>query len=330
MPNLLHTMTPPTSCLCPPINLRMKCSASRLGTTASVDQELARDQLNIMAKQDFIQCSSLSNNAIRNRAQVLDMEVARRRMIDWKFRVVDHYGISRDTVAASTSLLDRIVASTRDHQWQDDDKRLFKLAAMTALYVVAKVQDQARLLSIDKLADLSRGEFCVGDIEKMESTLLTQLGWRVYPVTVHSFIHALMKLVRNKNHAILAATYDRAIFFAELSLFDKRYGTSSRALLATACILNALEGIGESHVCEQSFLDTLEAQTDLDFRRYPNLDQVREDLWYIYSLSSQYQEDDLNVSVTALSSNAPYQHAVGDMNVTKMIHHHTHSPTTVR
>jgi Cyclin, N-terminal domain len=334
MPNLLHTMTPTTSCLCPAISLRMKCTASKSGPAATVDQALSRDQLNVMAKQDIRQCSSLSADFRRllqqDQDQVIDMEVARKRMIDWKFRVVDHYGIARDAVATSTSILDRLVRST-PQQWQDGEKSAFKLAAMTALYVAAKVQDQTRLLSIDKLVDLSRGEFSAGDIEAMESSMLAQLGWRVNPVTVHSFIHSLMKLVRNKNPLILAATYDRAIFFAELSLFDQRYVTSSRGFLATACVLNALEGIGESQACEQSFLEVLQAQTDLDFTHYPSLDQVREDLWYVYSLSAQYQEDDLNLSVSpSSSSTVSYHHAMADSQSKNVIHHHTHSPTTVR
>lgn len=326
-------MTPQSSCLCPAISLRMKSTASKSGPAAAVDQALSSDQLNVMAKQDVIQCSSLCADFRRllqqDQDQVLDMEVARKQMIDWKFRVVDHYGIARDAVATSTSILDRIVRSTRQ-QWQDGDKSAFKLVAMTALYMAAKVQDQTRLLSVDKLVDLSRGEFCAGDIEAMESRMLAQLAWRVHPVTVHSFIHALMKLIRNKNPMILAATYDRAIFFAELSLFDQRYATSCRAFLATACVLNALEGIGESQVCEQSFLEVLQTQTDLDFRHYPNLDQVREDLWYVYSLSAQYQEDDLNLSVTPSSPTVPYHHAEADSEAKKVIHHHTHSPTTVR
>ena len=70
----------------------------------------------------------------------------------------------------------------------------------------------------------------------MESKILSQLAWGVHPVTVHSFIHSLMTFVRHENPLIMTAIYDRAIFFAELCLFDHRYVTSSRAYLAVAAV----------------------------------------------------------------------------------------------
>eukprot|EP00797_Seminavis_robusta_P004502 Sro1294_g260200.1 diatom-specific cyclin (267) ;mRNA; r:23608-24408 len=256
------------------------------------------------------------------------MEVARKRMIDWQFRVVDHYEIPRDAVAASTALLDRYVSSCH-RQWLECDKSTFKLAAMTTLYMATKVQDQTRLLSVAKLVELSRGEFQEVDILRMESRVLVQLGWRVHPVTVHSFIHSFLRFVRNDNALIMAALYDRAVFFAELCLFDQRYATSSRAFLAAAAVLNALEGIGESEACEQAFLDALEAQTDIDFRPFPSLEQVREDLWYIYSLSAQYHEDDQSLSAVSPAPSMTCDASRDSETKAVIHHHHTHSPTSV-
>jgi len=228
-------------------------------------------------------------------------------MIDWKFRVVDHYNISREIVATSTSILDRFMGQCRC------DRMTFKLAAMTSLYLAAKVQDRAQL-SLLKLAELSRGEFAVFDIVEMENLILQKLSWRVNPVTVPSFIHSFIHLIPVSNPVAARAIYDRAVFFAELCLFDYSYVTKARSTIAAAAVLNALEGIDDiwtSSECEAEFLGRLRSSTCIDLST-EYLDDTREDLWYIYSLSTQYQEDDLQMMPAESTIEIQKQHAAID------------------
>lgn len=211
-------------------------------------------------------------------------------MIDWKFRVVDHYSISREVVATSTNLLDRFASL------YSCDRTTFKLAAMTCLYMAAKINDHLQL-PLAKLVELSRGEFLSSDVMEMETLILQTLQWRVNPVTVHSFIHSLVQLVPVSNGSVVAAIYDRAIFFAELCLFDYSYVSRSRLSIAVAAVLNALEGIGEgltNEDSEQAFLETIRINTNVDISS-ESMDQLREDLWYVYSLSAQYHEEDMQM-----------------------------------
>lgn len=278
----------------PAINLRMKWTSYE---RMSKDTELVSDQIAVMMDSNRrYQCGDYLLYQAKD-DQAID-SLARKKMIDWKFRVADHYNISREVVATSTNLMDRLV------YLYPCDRMTFKLAAMTALYVASKTYDHTQL-PIAKLVELSRGEFLATDVVEMESIMLKTLRWKVNPVTVHSAIHSLVQLVPISNGSVVAAVYDRAIFFAELCLFDYSYVTRSRSSIAIAAVLNALEGIGEgltSDDSEQAFMETLHINTNMDLACEADMDRLREDLWYIYSLSTQYQEDDMQMLPPEMTS----------------------------
>jgi Cyclin, N-terminal domain len=298
----------------PAINLRMKWSSF---DGKSQDVSLLSDQIDVMMDlnrhyecEDYLLFQPQDDQAIDS--------LARKKMIDWKFRVVDHYSISREVVATSTNLMDRFVSLYAC------DRMTFKLAAMTSLYMAAKLNDHLQL-PIYKLVELSRGEFLSSDVVEMEAIILQTLQWRVHPVTVHSLIHSLVQLVPVSNVPMVAAIYDRAIFFAELCLFDYSYVTKSRWSIAVAAILNALEGIGEGLTTEDSeraFLETIGIHTSVDLSG-EHMDHLREDLWYIYSLSAQYQEEDMQMYPPEASSEFEKQPPVPMGNGTP------HSPISV-
>ena len=220
--------------------------------------------------------------------------LAREKMIDWKYRVADHYNISREVVAVSTSILDRYV------DCRYCDQKTFKLAAMVSLHLSAKVNCHTEL-SLPKLVQLSRGEFTVVDMQEMEVNLLKTLRYRVNPPTCQTYIQSLIHMVPSSHESITRAIYDRSTFFAELSLFDYTFATKQRSLVAIAALLNAIEGVSEglaSEECEKVFLSRIQQCTDLEFMS-DVLDEVRDDLWYNYSLSTQYREDGMHLAPSA-------------------------------
>ena len=290
------------------LNLRMKSSTTRrLRLRQKEDLDLASAQVAVMTRQELTsyRCGDYLGDRISSHSSypcaspdhvALD-SLARRKMIDWSFRIVDHFGINREMVATATSMMDRFVSRQRC------DRTTFKLAAMTALYMAAKVHDQEQL-QLDRLVTLSKGEFTVHDIVSMEAKILQVLEWRVNPVTVHSFIHSFISSIPpTLDPSATRAIYDRAIFFAELCLFDYSYVTRQRSSIAAAAILNALEGIeGHStsmdYTCEGEFLGALQENVGVDFD-VECLDGLREDLWYVYSLSAQYRDDDIQMMTPA-------------------------------
>lgn len=213
--------------------------------------------------------------------------LCREKMCEWSYRIVDHFNASREIVAIGFSYLDRFIDRCCC------DRTAFKLAAMTSMYLATKVF-HLREISISSLAELSRGEFDMAHISEMEGIILQTLEWKMMPPTIQCFINELHAFVPLQPGSITRAIYQRATFFAELALFDYSFLTQTRSAIALAAILNAMEGMDENIVSQEdqmTFLDGIREHCGLDHP--PQLvDAIRNRLWYVYSQSAQYQDDE--------------------------------------
>jgi transcription initiation factor TFIIIB Brf1 subunit/transcription initiation factor TFIIB len=209
-------------------------------------------------------------------------------MCEWSLRVSDHFQVPRQTVAVSFNLLDRFVEKCQC------DRSAFKLAAMTTLYMASKICGSAHKITIQSLAELSRGEFDRSHIQEMETIILQTLGWRLNPPTAQCFIDNFYYYLPVKQGLVSAAIYQRATFFVELALYDYAFVSKKRALLALAAMVNAMEGLNESAVSSQqqdSFAQVICMAFGLKFT-HEEIEAVRNRLWYVYSMSAQYKDDD--------------------------------------
>jgi len=211
--------------------------------------------------------------------------VCREKMCEWSYRVCDHFQAEREIVAVSFSYLDRFVDKC------SCDRNAFKLAAMTTLYMANKIYGGPHRITISSLASLSRGEFEMSHIAELEVIILKTLEWRLNPPIAQCFINSFYNYVSVPN-VISNAIYRRAIFFAELTQYDYAFVTKERSLLALASLMNAMEGMDNISLDQQSsFVEVINSTFDLKFT--PDIvDAVRNRLWNIYSMSAQYKEDD--------------------------------------
>ena len=226
--------------------------------------------------------------------------LCREKMCEWCYRVVDHFHASRDIVGIAFSFLDRFVDRC------SCDRTAFKLSAMTCLYVAIKLF-HTREVSMASLSELSRGEFDVVHIAEMEGIILQTLNWRMHPPTTQCFINLLQGLLPTLDHGLVTkAVYQRATFFAELSLFDYCFVTQPRSAIAIAALLNAMEGMEESVVSRDDHKLFLKAVTEAVGMEYPpeRMESIRNRLWYVYSQSAQYQEDEVPSSEDPLQLNS--------------------------
>ena len=214
--------------------------------------------------------------------------VCREKMCEWSYRVCDHFHAAREIVAISFSYLDRFIDRC------SCDRTAFKLAAMTTLYMATKIFN-GRQITISSLAELSRGEFEMSHIAEMEVIILQTLGWRLHPPTVQCFINELSPLLPSRNGLVTAAILQRATFFAELALYDYSFVARERSLIAIAALLNAMEGMDESTISKAQQMDFLESLNKAFGLRYhfDLVEMIRNRLWYVYSMSAQYKEDDV-------------------------------------
>jgi hypothetical protein len=212
--------------------------------------------------------------------------VCREKMCEWSYRVCDHFQAEREVVAVSFSYLDRFVDKC------SCDRSAFKLAAMTTMYMANKIYGGPQRITISSLAELSRGEFEMSHIAEMELIILKTLQWRLHPPTAQCFINSFYNYVSVPHGSISNAIYRRATFFAELSLYDYAFVTKERSLIALASLMNAMEGMDDISLDQQSnFIDVINLTFDLKFTA-DMVETVRNRLWYIYSMSAQYKEDD--------------------------------------
>lgn len=216
--------------------------------------------------------------------------VCREKMCEWSYRVCDHFGTGREIVAVAFACLDRFLDR------RNCDRTAFKLAAMTSLYVTTKVFHTERI-RLRSLVELSRGEFQERHITEMETIMLQTLEWRVHPPTVQCFIEPFCATLTpfTSDFQSLSCIQQRAIFFAELALYDYSFVSKEKPLVALAAVLNAIEGLENGPIPETrraAFQSALEQTFDMEFDQ-EKVESMRHRLWYIYSMSAQYQEDEI-------------------------------------
>jgi hypothetical protein len=184
----------------------------------------------------------------------------RRKLCEWCYEVVDHFGFDREVVSIALNYLDRVVALKTESSADGMSKREFQLIAVTSLYIAIKLHGETdsldgprRKLRIDAFVELSRGFFQVEVIEAMERNIIESLDWRLNPPTSLRFIANLLRLLPvwsiNENctphAAVVGSIYDVARYLAELSVcvsdFSFDFNTSTIAYASILCTLEALQ-----------------------------------------------------------------------------------------
>ena len=208
--------------------------------------------------------------------------ICRERMCEWCFKVVDHFRTPRDVVGIAFSYLDRFASYTLL------DRSRFKLASMTCLYLATKITN-AKQFSICTLSELSRGEFTTDDIADMELEILRALDWRLSPPTPQAFVYLICDLIELEDDALRPIIRQKATFLAELTAYDYSFIVKKPSSVAFACVLLAIEHIGDLLLAQCLRLDLISAlslffsyKLDED-----HLHVIEERLLYLYSCSAE-------------------------------------------
>ena len=215
-------------------------------------------------------------------------QVCREKMVEWCYKVSDHFGISREICAFTFSILDRFTDRC------SCDRTAFKLAVMTSLYIATKMFN-GKQLSVASLAELSRGEFLSEHVSQMERIILDALDYRMHPPTVQAFLQQLRPMYPNMEECSAEEAHKRAIFYSELCVYDYAFVAESKFPLAVACILNAIRDV-EGPVIAKELIDEFMASLSSSLGAEmcsEDLEEVRARLWFLYSCSTQSQFDEI-------------------------------------
>ncbi|KAL7573072.1 hypothetical protein ACA910_018758 [Epithemia clementina (nom. ined.)] len=190
-------------------------------------------------------------------------EAWRRKLCEWCYEVVDHFGFDREVVSIAMNYLDRSVAlRSADDSREPVVKKEFQLLAVTSLYIAIKTHGLTetfdgprRKLKIDAFTQLSRGVFTVETIESSEREILDDLKWKVNPPTNLRFISYFLRLLPvwssdgdYRSHArVKSLIYEVSRYLSELSVCVSKFSfTCTSSMIAYASILCAMEVLQDS------------------------------------------------------------------------------------
>ena len=191
-----------------------------------------------------------------------NLSIWREKICHWTFSVIDHFELSRKTVAISIDLFDRYLAT----QGNQCDDRLALLVSLATLYIAIKIHEEKKI-KLETLAELSRSQFCAEDIEEMEYKILHSLSWLVHPPTNVDFMSLLLKFLPSSvSMPLRHKIFEVSRYMAELSVCDPYFIEHRSSTIAFASITNVLEDEKKIDAfCKSRYFQFL--QEELGFRR---------------------------------------------------------------
>ncbi len=289
-------------------------------STSSSDTTATTTSNSSISSADELTTTSSSPSVSNSKIKIVDVS-CRHKICEWIYRLINFFDIDRETAYYSVSYLDRFMMHYKT------DRHTYKLLATTTLFLALKVHHPRKLILNNVVDDLSKGEFDMKDVDRMELIMLGTLKWSLYPPTPKGFVERLLDLqqsmirVLNQNvpssllkqndddssHDSMELFFDAgkiqafAVFFAELSVFDYYFVTQRQSRVAMAAIMNSIEGLGlfeaielsESHQIKRLFYTIISTMFDLvcvdieNSESYNNILQMRKRLWKLYQNSEE-------------------------------------------
>ena len=211
----------------------------------------------------FEAAAAASSSSHPPRPQSPRVDVACRvAMTHWAQQVGHYCHYQPETIYTAMTLLDRFLTTSIGQQVLCDHEH-YQLAAMTAVYLSAKINEPC-VLDVATVAAFSHGIYTPVQITAMERTMLTALAWKVHPPTPHSFVRLVLNVVLRTNtdeaaaatapdvdvdvyveeeeqSAAIHAISTRAFAQIDALLDEYEFCTIPASTIAWACIVNAME-----------------------------------------------------------------------------------------
>jgi Cyclin, N-terminal domain/Cyclin, C-terminal domain len=201
----------------------------------------------------------------------------REKICQWTYNVVDTYDLPREIVALSLNYFDRFLA-TRGNQCNGT---LALLVSLTTLHIAMKVHSSTGTFKLQKLAELSRGQFGPHHIEQMEWQIMSALQFKLHPPTLFAFVSYYLMLFPQQQsqydaevsprHSVRKELFEVAIYMAELSVCDSFFVPYPTSMVALAALANVMDGMPPSKLsvsCKERFWDLVSVNLGLVHPQY--------------------------------------------------------------
>ena len=173
----------------------------------------------------------------------------RKLMVGWCFTVVDAFALSRETVGAAMSILDRYLSSGNGKSHEAlKCPQTFQRSVITSFFMAIKIHEPS-VLGIQLLVKLCRGVYKESDIIATENEILSALEWRVYASStapmeyVRHFVDLLPVCVDVADLILAnaATRMDVATTRMDVATSDIFFSTCRASSVGMACLAGALD-----------------------------------------------------------------------------------------
>lgn len=227
-------------CICPSVNDRFVEDGGRFDTVHAMKKQESK-----YPKHDPLHQQMYDDDRTSLPLHIIDIdEVCRDKMCEWSYQIVDFCKFSRESVDIAMNYLDRFLLTTAGASALQD-RNIYQLTAMTALYSAIKIHER-QALSPKVVSQLSRGIYNDCQITEMEAVLLTALEWKLHPPTAISFVRELLTALpaRLMDDSMKDTILEIAQMQTELSVSNYRFIETPSSTVAFCAIMNALECCG--------------------------------------------------------------------------------------
>eukprot|EP00526_Cylindrotheca_closterium_P017312 CAMPEP_0113620736 /NCGR_PEP_ID=MMETSP0017_2-20120614/10574_1 /TAXON_ID=2856 /ORGANISM="Cylindrotheca closterium" /LENGTH=312 /DNA_ID=CAMNT_0000530421 /DNA_START=61 /DNA_END=999 /DNA_ORIENTATION=- /assembly_acc=CAM_ASM_000147 len=159
-------------------------------------------------------------------------------MVDWFQKIMGTFQYQNETIEVTMSILDRYVAAKPELMKQS---KAYKLAALTSLYVAAKMHEQC-CLTPHHVNDLSTDIHSIERIEQEELEILKAIGWRVNPPTTTAFCRELFSIIPTD---LIRKEEIVGIFKMQMNhmMNEEIFVTEKASMIVLAALYNAITSV---------------------------------------------------------------------------------------
>ncbi|XP_039036418.1 cyclin-D3-3-like [Hibiscus syriacus] len=171
---------------------------------------------------------------------------ARKKALDWIFKVKAYYGFNALTMVLAVNYFDRFILSFK---FQKDKPWMGQLAAVACLSLAAKVEEIQVPLLLDLQMEEAEYLFDSKTIQRMELLVLSTLQWRMKPVTPISFFDHITRRLGLKTHLHweFLCRCERLLLFL---ITDSRFMLYVPSILAAATMMHIIKEVEPCHYLE--------------------------------------------------------------------------------
>jgi hypothetical protein len=282
--------------------------------TLSKDYAATAENLSAILKKEltYYSCKGYLNSSDPTMITAAD----RMKVVDWCYGVVDHYHLSRETVANAMEMVDRFlsVSAGPSALWDINSdvakaggnalhsQSTFQLLTVAALYSCLKAKDD--MFPINQFAESYCKVYTKEEIDAMKHILLRGLSWRTNTPTAHQVGHATLSLLVphvNLPESTWGFLLDEMKYQTEIAVRDYYFSTQRPSTIALASIYNAIEKVSSKPDKEMLSTFLLRTVGCYEYGESMHINAARRRLQQLLQGDNVFEETDINTFSQVIS-----------------------------